>query len=252
LAETLVAMTGKHHGEDEESQEIGLEIVGFMREKLDNLAKKHTLNFSLLGTPAEGIAGRFTKLDRAEFGKIKGVTDQEFYTNSFHVPVYFPISAFSKIETEAPYHDFCNAGHITYVELDGDLSNNIDAFEAVIRKMKESGIGYGSVNHPVDRDPVCGFAGIISGDVCPSCGRVEDVENSPFERLRRITGYLVGSLERWNDAKRAEESKRVKHGMKASSDVATSGAGKKIVVDANKKDEREHKKSKQKKAIGKI
>ena len=213
LAETLVAMTGKHHGESQESQERGLEIIGHMRDRMDQLSKKHTLNFSLLGTPAEGLSGRFTKLDHKEYGEIKGVTDREFYTNSFHIPVYFNIGAFEKIETEAKYHEICNAGHITYVELDGDPSNNLAAFEAIIHKMKEVGIGYGSVNHPVDRDTVCGFAGIIPGDTCPSCGRKE-YENGPgFERLRRITGYLVGSLERWNDAKKAEEKARVKHSI---------------------------------------
>ena len=211
LAETLVAMTGKHHGEDEAARELGLDIITHMRERCDMYSKKRHLNYSLLATPAEGIAGRFTKLDRKEYGTIKGVTDREYYTNSFHVPVYYPISAFEKIEIEAPYHDLCNAGHITYVELDGDPSQNIEAFEAVIRKMKESGIGYGSVNHPVDRDPVCGFSGIIADDRCPACGRKEG--DVPFERLRRITGYLVGSLERWNDAKRAEEHDRVKHNV---------------------------------------
>lgn len=173
LAETLVAMTGKHHGEDPDARELGLDIITHMREKCDEYCKKYNLNFSLLGTPAEGIAGRFTKIDRKEFGEIKGVTDREFYTNSFHVPVYYPISAFQKIEIEAPYHNLCNAGHITYIELDGDPSQNIAAFEAVIRKMHDEGIGYGSVNHPVDRDPVCGFSGIITGDRCPHCGRLE-------------------------------------------------------------------------------
>jgi ribonucleoside-triphosphate reductase (formate) len=214
LAETLVAMTGKHHGESEESQKLGIEIIEYMRNYADKLAKKHNLNFSLLATPAEGLSGRFTKIDRKEFGKIKGVTDREFYTNSFHIPVYYPINAFEKIEIEAPYHEPCNAGHITYVELDGNLSNNLSAFESVIRKMRESGIGYGSINHPIDRDPVCGFDGIIDNNICPSCGRKE-YENGPgFERLRRITGYLVGSLERWNDAKKAEEKARLKHSIK--------------------------------------
>ncbi|MBR3324149.1 anaerobic ribonucleoside triphosphate reductase [Candidatus Saccharibacteria bacterium] len=183
LAETLVAMVGKHHGEDEDSRELGLDIITHMREKCDEYTKKYHLNFSLLATPAEGIAGRFTKIDRKEFGKIKGVTDRDFYTNSFHVPVYYPISAFEKIEIEAPYHNLCNAGHITYIELDGDPSQNLPAFEAVIRKMHDEGIGYGSVNHPVDRDPVCGFSGIIKGERCPHCGRLEgDVS---FERLGR-------------------------------------------------------------------
>jgi ribonucleoside-triphosphate reductase (formate) len=181
LAETLVAMTGKHHGEDEESRELGLDIIAHMREKCDAYSKKYKLNFSLLATPAEGIAGRFTKIDRREFGKISGVTDRDFYTNSFHVPVYYPISAFEKIEIEGPYHDLCNAGHITYIELDGDPSQNIAAFEAVIRKMHDEGIGYGSVNHPVDRDPICGFSGIITGDRCPHCGRLEG--DVPFEKI---------------------------------------------------------------------
>ena len=181
LAETLVAMTGKHHGEDEESRELGLDIITHMREKCDEYCKKYKLNFSLLATPAEGIAGRFTKIDKKEFGVIPGVTDREFYTNSFHVPVYYPISAFEKIEIEAPYHNLCNAGHITYIELDGDPSQNIAAFEAVIRKMHDEGIGYGSVNHPVDRDPICGFSGVISGDRCPHCGRLEG--EVPFEKV---------------------------------------------------------------------
>lgn len=211
LAECLVAMTGKHHGEDEESRELGLDIITHMRERCDMYCKKYHLNFSLIATPAEGIAGRFTKIDRKEYGKIKGVTDRDYYTNSFHVPVYYPISAFDKIEIEAPYHALCNGGHITYIELDGDPSDNIEAFEAVIRKMKECNIGYGSVNHPVDRDPVCGFSGIIEGDECPACHRLESEGDVPFERLRRITGYLVGSLERWNDGKKAEEHDRVKH-----------------------------------------
>ena len=183
LAETLVAMTGKHHGEDEDARELGLDIITHMRERCDEYCKKYHLNFSLLATPAEGIAGRFTKIDKKEYGVIKGVTDREFYTNSFHVPVYYPISAFEKIDIEAPYHNLCNAGHITYIELDGDPSQNIAAFEAVIRKMHDAGIGYGSVNHPVDRDPVCGFSGIITGERCPHCGRLEgDVS---FERLEQ-------------------------------------------------------------------
>lgn len=243
LAETLVAMTGKHHGESEESRELGLDIVTYMREKCDEFAKKDHMNFSLLATPAEGIAGRFTKIDRKEYGKIKGVTDREFYTNSFHVPVYYNISAFDKIDIEAPYHALCNAGHITYIELDGDPSDNIEAFEAVIRHMKESGIGYGSVNHPVDRDPVCGFSGIIEGDRCPSCGRKED--DVIFERLRRITGYLVGSLERWNDGKKAEEAARVKHGVDCSENH------KHGVFTADEKSAREAKKACAQKATGK-
>ncbi len=242
LAECLVAMTGKHHGEDDESRELGLDIISHMREKCDAFSKKYKLNFTLLATPAEGLAGRFTKIDRKEYGTIKGVTDRDYYTNSFHVPVYYNIGAFEKIEIEAPYHELCNAGHITYIELDGDPSDNIEAFEAVIRKMKESGIGYGSVNHPVDRDPVCGYSGIIEGDQCPGCGRLESEGDVPFERLRRITGYLVGSLERWNDGKKAEERDRVKHG------VACNKAG---VYSVEEKAEREKAKRAKKSMTGK-
>ncbi|MBR2491813.1 MAG: anaerobic ribonucleoside triphosphate reductase, partial [Ruminiclostridium sp.] len=172
-------------------------------------SKKRGMNFTLLATPAEGLSGRFVKIDKEKYGTIEGVTDREYYTNSFHVPVYYPISAYDKIAYEAPYHALTNAGHISYVEMDGDPTENLDAFEQIIRCMKEKGIGYGSVNHPVDRDPVCGFSGII-GDQCPGCGRKED-DGVPFERIRRITGYLVGTLDRFNNAKRAEEHDRVKH-----------------------------------------
>ena len=208
LAECLKALTGKHHGESEESQKLGLEIIGHMRKRMDEASKKYNMNFTLIATPAEGLSGRFIKMDRELFGCIEGVTDKEYYTNSFHVPVYYEISSFDKIRIEAPYHELTNAGHITYVEVDGDPTQNLEAFEKIIRAMKEAGIGYGSINHPVDRDPVCGFTGII-GDTCPSCGRKEG--NVRFERIRRITGYLVGSVERFNDAKRAEERDRVKH-----------------------------------------
>lgn len=210
LAETLVALVGKHHGESEEARNLGLEIVSFMRTRCDELSAKHNLNFTLLATPAEGLSGRFVRLDKEKYGEIPGVTDREYYTNSFHVPVYYPISAYDKIKIEAPYHALTNAGHITYVELDGDTANNLEAFESVIRCMKEAGIGYGSVNHPVDRDPVCGYNGII-GDECPKCHRHEEEGDLHFERIRRITGYLVGTLDRFNDAKLAEERDRVKH-----------------------------------------
>lgn len=212
LAETLIALTGKHHGESEEAQKLGLDIIKHMRERTDEASKKYNLNFSILATPAEGLAGRFVKIDRKKYGNIQGITDREYYTNSFHIPVYYKISCFEKINKEAPYHEFCNAGHITYVELDGDPLNNLEAFESIIRIMKDSGVGYGSINHPVDRDPVCGYNGII-GDSCPKCGRSEDDGEVSFERLRRITGYLVGSLDRWNNAKKAEESDRLKHSM---------------------------------------
>ena len=210
LAECLIALTGKHHGESEESQKLGLEIVGFMRKKMDEASEKYHLNFSLIATPAEGLSGRFVKLDKKRFGIIPGVTDKEFYTNSFHVPVYYPISMFKKIDIEAPYHNLTNGGHITYIEVDGDIAKNPQAFEKIVRHMKEKGIGYGAVNHPVDRDPICGYNGIID-NVCPKCGRHEEEGSVGFERIRRITGYLVGTLDRFNDAKRAEEHARVKH-----------------------------------------
>lgn len=212
LAECLKVLTGKHHGEDHESQKLGLEIISFMRKKMDDASKKYHLNFSLLATPAEGLSGRFVKIDQKLFGKIKDVTDHKFYTNSFHIPVYYPITAFEKISLEAPYHALTNAGHISYIELDGDTTKNLDAVETIIRHMKEQGIGYGSINHPLDRDPKCGYRGIIN-DECPKCHRKES-ENAPFERIRRITGYLVGTLDRFNDAKRAEVKERVKHGHK--------------------------------------
>ena len=184
LAETLVALTGKHHGESEESRKLGLEIIGHMRKFMDDESEKTGLNFTLLATPAEGLSGRFVRIDQKRFGKIPGVTDREYYTNSFHVPVYYPIGAFQKIKNEAPYQALTNAGHISYVELDGDTAKNPEAFEAIIRCMKESGIGYGSVNHPVDRDPVCGFTGVID-DVCPRCGRHEG-EAVSIERLNEL------------------------------------------------------------------
>ncbi|MGI6256909.1 MAG: anaerobic ribonucleoside triphosphate reductase [Anaerovoracaceae bacterium] len=185
LAECLKALTGKHHGESEASQNLGLEIVGFMRKRVDELAREKKLNYTLIATPAEGLSGRFVRMDREKFGEIEGVTDKTYYTNSFHIPVYYPINAYDKIRLEAPYHGLTNAGHITYVELDGDPSKNLDAFEKVIRCMKEAGVGYGSINHPVDRDPVCGYTGIID-DVCPVCGRREEEHNSGFERIPRM------------------------------------------------------------------
>lgn len=172
LAETLKALIGKHHGESAQAQKLGLQIVGHMRKRMDDEANKTKLNFSLIATPAEGLSGRFVKMDRKIYGSIPGVTDRDYYTNSFHVPVYYPISAFKKIQIEGPYHNLTNGGHISYIEMDGDPTKNIAAFEAIIRCMHDNGIGYGSVNHPVDRDPVCGYTGIING-VCPKCGRSE-------------------------------------------------------------------------------
>ena len=211
LAECLIALTGKHHGESEESQELGLKIISHMRKRMDEATDKYKLNFSLIATPAEGLSGRFTSIDKGIYGELKGITDKEYYTNSFHIPVYYNISAYDKIKKEAPYHALTNGGHITYVELDGDTSNNLEAFETIIKAMKESGIGYGSVNHPVDRDPICGYSGVIEGSICPKCGRNENNSDVKFERIRRITGYLVGTVDRFNDAKKAEVRDRVKH-----------------------------------------
>lgn len=208
LAECLIALTGKHHGEDESSRALGEKIIRHIRNKMDEMSEAHKLNYSLIATPAEGLSGRFTRIDRKLFGEIEGVTDKDYYTNSFHVPVYYKLSAYEKIQIEAPYHELTNAGHISYIELDGNPSSNLDAFETIIRAMKDAGIGYGSINHPLDRDPVCGYNGVI-GDTCPSCGREEG--DVPFERIRRITGYLVGTLDRFNDAKKSEVNDRVKH-----------------------------------------
>ena len=211
LAECLKSLIGKHHGESVEAQRLGLEIVGHMRKRMDEASRRYDLNFSLIATPAEGLSGRFVKLDAEKYGKIPGITDRDYYTNSFHIPVYYKISAYDKIRLEAPYHALTNGGHISYIELDGDTVNNVQAFEKVIRYMHDCGIGYGSINHPVDRDPICGYTGVI-GEVCPQCGRKEG-ESVKFERIRRITGYLVGTLDRFNNAKAAEERDRIKHGL---------------------------------------
>ena len=181
LAETLKALIGEHHGESEKAQKLGLEIIKHMREKCDEYSKEYNLNFTCLATPAEGLSGRFIGIDRSIYGKRKGITDREYYTNSFHVPVYYRTTAKHKMEVEGPYHKFTNAGHISYVELDGDTVNNIDAFEKVVRIMHDSDVGYGAINHPVDRDPVCGFVGVIK-DVCPKCGR-HDGEGVPMEKI---------------------------------------------------------------------
>src|SRR5690606_18936670 len=209
LAETLKVLVGKHHGESKEAQELGIKIVSHMRSFMDEKAQQYKLNFSLIATPAEGLSGRFVRIDKKKFGIIEGVTDREYYTNSFHVPVYHNLLAFEKISIEAPYHELTNGGHITYIELDGDPSKNLEAFEKIIKFMAEKGIGYGSINHSVDYDPLCKYVGIIN-DECPKCGRRETKEQ-PFDRIRRIKGYLVGTLERFNDAKRKEVSERVKH-----------------------------------------
>lgn len=211
LAECLIGLIGKHHGESEEAQTLGLKVISHMRERMEQASDKYKLNFSLMATPAEGLSGRFTRIDEKMYGQIKGITDKEYYTNSFHIPVYHNIRAFDKIRLEAPYHELTNAGHITYIELDGNPSDNLEAFETIIKAMKEQGIGYGSVNHPVDRDPICGFSGVIDGNVCPICGRDENESDIKFERIRRITGYLVGTVDRFNNAKQAEVRDRIKH-----------------------------------------
>ena len=187
LAETLTALYGQHHGESEDLQKKGLEIIGFMRDYCDRKSQEMKMNITLLATPAEGLSGRFIRMDQKRFGKIPGVTDREYYTNSFHIPVWYPISVYDKIRLEAPYHALCNAGHISYVELDGDTARNVEAFESVVRCMHDFGVGYGSINHPVDRDPICGYVGII-GDVCPRCGRREGEEIAPerIEELKRL------------------------------------------------------------------
>ncbi|SDF89167.1 anaerobic ribonucleoside triphosphate reductase [Desulfovibrio legallii] len=184
LAETLKALMGVHHGESEEAQALGLRIVGHMRERCDQESEQTSLNFTLIATPAESLSGRFVALDKARYGSLPGITDRDYYTNSFHVPVYFPIKAFKKIQIEAPYHAMTNAGHITYVELDGDTCKNPEAFESIIRYMHDQGVGYGSVNHPLDRDPVCGYVGVING-CCPRCGRKEG-EGVSLEKLRQL------------------------------------------------------------------
>ena len=184
LAECLHALIGEHHAESAKAQKLGLEIIGHMREVCDKYSEQYKLNFTCLGTPAEGLSGRFTRIDKAIYGKIEGVTDKPYYTNSFHVPVAYDISIAKKIKLEAPYHALTNAGHISYIELDGDVTENVEAFESVIRMMKEAGIGYGAINHPVDRDPVCGYVGVIK-DVCPGCGRREG-DPIPAELLKNL------------------------------------------------------------------
>lgn len=184
LAETLKALMGVHHGESEDAQALGLKIIGRMRQRCDQESEKTGLNFTLIATPAESLSGRFVALDKARYGSIPGITDRDYCTNSFHVPVYFPIKAFKKIQIEAPYHAMTNAGHITYVELDGDTCKNPEAFESIIRYMHDQGVGYGSINHPLDRDPVCGYVGVIN-DCCPRCGRKEG-EGVSLDKLNQL------------------------------------------------------------------
>lgn len=208
LAETLVVLVNEHHGESDKAQELGLKIISYLRDILDKKAVETKMNFSLIATPAEGLSGRFVTLDKAKFNIIEGVNDKDYYTNSFHVPVSYKISIYDKLRIEAPYHELCNAGHISYVEVDGNPSQNLEAFKDIITMMKNLNIGYGSINHPIDRDPLCGYNGIIN-DQCPNCNRFED--DIKFQRIRRITGYLVGTLDNFNDAKKAEVFDRIKH-----------------------------------------
>ena len=182
-----MALIGKHHGESEAAQELGLKIIGYLRKRTDEYTKLEKRNWTTFATPAESTAGAFQRLNRKKFGIIKGVTDRDYMTNSNHVPVYYPIRAFDKIRIEAPYHELCNAGHIAYIEMNGDPTKNLKAFEQLVRAMHDANMGYFSINHPVDRDPVCGYTGIIN-NVCPKCGRREIEGSTKFERIRRITG----------------------------------------------------------------
>jgi ribonucleoside-triphosphate reductase len=196
LAETLTVLTGHHHAQSAEAQQLGLEIVGFMRKMIDHFADQYDLNYTLLATPAEGLSGRFLAIDRKVFGVLPGVTDKDYYTNSFHVPVSYAISSFDKLALEAPYHAMTNAGHISYVELDAPPLHNLEAFETLVTHMAKVGIGYGGINFPIDECPICGFSGVIDAE-CPICS------SSDIRRIRRITGYL-STVDRFNDAKRAE------------------------------------------------
>lgn len=209
LAETLILLTGKHHGEDDNAQKLGLEIIKFMRDFTDKKKDETKLNYSLLATPAEGYAGKSLKAFVAKYGEteksIPQIGDNTFFTNSFHVPVWYKISHKKKIEIEAPYHALTNAGHISYIEVDGDARKNTDALDAIVREMSAKDMGYGAINLPLDRCDDCGFAGVIEEDNCPVCSS----EN--IKRTRRVTGYLASDMSKWNSAKRDEESKRVKH-----------------------------------------
>ncbi|MCT2535435.1 anaerobic ribonucleoside triphosphate reductase [Aquibacillus koreensis] len=207
LAEALVALFGEHHGQSQLAYDHAIKIMEYLREKANQASDKYGLNFSLIATPAEGLSGKFTRRDQQVFGKIPGITDRNFYTNSFHIPVYYPIKAIDKIRKEAPFHALCNGGHISYIECNGDVSKNIHALDKLVKAMATHGIGYGSINHPVDRCRSCGYIGIID-EKCPGC---QNEDEHMIERIRRITGYLVGDMKKWNGAKRDEESNRVKH-----------------------------------------
>lgn len=204
LAETLIVLTGKHHGESEESQRLGLQIIGYIKDYCDRVSEECDLNFVCYATPAEGTSGRFIPKDKELYGVIERVTDKTFYTNSFHIPVDYKLSMFDKMRIEGQYHKLCNAGHISYVELPSSVENNIEAFETIIKYMAECDIGYAGINFPIDECKMCGFSGVINEDTCPSCG------SEKVRRIRRITGYL-STEDRFNDAKKAELHSRVKH-----------------------------------------
>jgi ribonucleoside-triphosphate reductase (formate) len=206
LAETLLVLTGKHHGEDKASWDLGYKIVERMKQATDRFSEEHDLNFFAYATPAEGTAGRFIEKDRKEFGVIKDVTDKAYYTNSFHIPVNYEISIFDKIDLEGPFHKLCAAGHISYIELPSSPKDNIPAFEKILKHMRNSDMGYAGVNFPIDECRGCGNSGIIENE-CKVCGS-EDIR-----RIRRITGYL-STIDRFNDAKQAELHDRAVHQMK--------------------------------------
>lgn len=203
LAETLTILSGATHACSEDSRKLGLDIVGFMRRLIDFFCDQYDMNFTLLATPAEGLSGRFVKIDKKIYGTIPGVTDRDYYTNSFHVPVTTNMTAFEKLSIEGPYHNLTNAGHISYVELEAPPVHNLEAFEAVIRAMGQVGVGYGGINFPIDECRVCGYSGLIDTE-CPSCG------SRDIRRIRRITGYL-STVDRFNSAKRSELKDRQAH-----------------------------------------
>ncbi|MEF9952678.1 MAG: anaerobic ribonucleoside-triphosphate reductase [Clostridium sp.] len=204
LAETLTGLIGKHHGESKEALDLGYEIISHIREYCDKVSEETGLNFVCYATPAEGTAGRFTPRDAKKYGSVKGVTDKEFYTNAYHVPVDTEMSLFDKMEIEGRFHSLCSGGHISYVELDASINQNLDAFEKILRWMNKCDIGYAGINFPIDECRVCGCSGVIEEDCCPECG------NPDIRRIRRITGYL-STVDRFNDAKKAELDLRVKH-----------------------------------------
>jgi ribonucleoside-triphosphate reductase len=204
LAETLTCLTGKHHGESDDSQAIGISIIQFMRQLVDKAAQQYNLNYTFLATPAEGLSGRFLQIDRERFGERPGITDKEYYTNSFHIPVGYEISSFEKMKKEGSYHKYTNAGHISYVELPSPPVNNGEAVQAIIRHMSDCDMGYAGINFPIDFCESCGHLGVIEEDKCPNCGSDE------IRRVRRITGYL-STIDRFNDAKVAEVHDRKPH-----------------------------------------